>query len=67
MSAQLAGISNADPAGFGTHTGIVIEKDGKLYLRHASSRKSTMQVVEEDLREYMKGKPGLIVYRPIEP
>ena len=50
-----------------THTGIVSEKDGKLYLRHASSRISTMQVIEEDLREYMKNKPGLIVYRPLQP
>lgn len=48
-----------------THTGIVIKKDGRAYLRHASSRSVNEKVVDEDLLEYIENKPGLVVYRPI--
>lgn len=48
-----------------THTGIVIKKDGRAYLRHASSRSVNEKVVDEDLLEYIQNKPGLVVFRPI--
>lgn len=48
-----------------THTGIIIKKNGRAYLRHASSRKDNDRVVDEDLLEYMQNKPGLVVFRPL--
>lgn len=48
-----------------SHTGIVIKKGDTVYLRHASSRKSNMKVVDEVLSEYIENKPGLIIYRPV--
>jgi len=47
-----------------SHTGIVIKRDDKVYLRHASSRKDNRRVVDEDLLTYMVDKPGLVVLRP---
>lgn len=47
-----------------SHTGIIIKDKGKTYLRHASSKESNMKVVDEDLKAYMSGKPGLVVLRP---
>ena len=49
-----------------THTGILIRKnDGKVYLRHASSRQDTNNVIDEELTGYLTGKDGLIILRPI--
>ena len=48
-----------------SHTGIVIKKDGKAYLRHASSREANRKVLDEELIVYMKNKPGLVIYRPL--
>lgn len=45
-----------------SHTGIAVRKNGKVYLRHASSRHR--RVLDEDLAVYMKKRPGLVVYRP---
>jgi hypothetical protein len=47
-----------------SHTGIVIRKADKVYLRHASSRKDNRRVVDEELLAYMLDKPGLVVLRP---
>ena len=47
-----------------SHTGILIRKDGILYLRHASSRPETRKVLDEPLIPYLKGKLGLLVFRP---
>lgn len=47
-----------------THTGIVIKNDDGVFLRHASSKKSNQKVVDEDLVEYLKNVPGIVVYRP---
>lgn len=46
-----------------SHTGIIIKKAGRVYLRHASSKKQNMKVVDEDLLTYMESKPGLVVLR----
>jgi len=47
-----------------SHTGIIIKKDGSTFLRHASSRSENRRVVDEELLEYIKNKPGIVVYRP---
>jgi hypothetical protein len=47
-----------------SHTGILIRKADKVYLRHASSRKDNGRVVDEELLAYMLDKPGLVVLRP---
>lgn len=47
-----------------THAGIAVRRDGRWYLRHASSRREAGKVVDSDLRNYLAGKPGLVVLRP---
>jgi len=47
-----------------THTGIIIKNDKGVFLRHASSKKSTMRVVDENFSEYIQNVPGIVVYRP---
>lgn len=49
-----------------SHTGIVIKDKGGVMLRHASSLKKHRKVVDEDLREYLTAKPGIIVLRARE-
>jgi hypothetical protein len=49
-----------------SHTGIIIRKGDKVYLRHASSRKKNKKVVDEQLSTYIKNKPGLVIYRPVQ-
>ncbi|MEC4685634.1 MAG: N-acetylmuramoyl-L-alanine amidase-like domain-containing protein [Nitrospirota bacterium] len=49
-----------------THTGIIIKKQGRVYLRHASSAKTKRKVIEQDLIAYISKTPGLIVLRPKE-
>ena len=44
-----------------THTGIIVFKDGFVYLRHASSKK--MKVIDSLLLEYISSKDGVVVYR----
>ncbi|QMU56205.1 MAG: DUF1460 domain-containing protein [Candidatus Mycalebacterium zealandia] len=48
-----------------THTGIIIKKGNTTYLRHASSRKELGKVADEEITAYIKGKPGLTIFRPI--
>jgi hypothetical protein len=61
-SGDFVGIYTDEEGLDASHTGIIIKKTGKVFLRHASSK--SQKVVDEDLSEYMKNKPGLIVYRP---
>ncbi len=44
-----------------THTGIIIKKLGKVFIRHASSLKK--KIIDSELLEYTKNKLGIIVYR----
>ncbi|MEA3553228.1 MAG: DUF1460 domain-containing protein [Campylobacterota bacterium] len=44
-----------------THTGIIIVKNGMVYLRHASSKK--MKVIDSLLKKYISKQDGIIVYR----
>lgn len=48
-----------------THTGIIIKDENDVYLRHASSRRNTYKVIDEELTNYLTGKDGLIILRPI--
>ncbi len=47
-----------------SHVGIIIRNDGEVCLRHASS--VHRKVVDEDLKDYISGKPGLIILRPLD-
>ncbi|RMG69561.1 MAG: DUF1460 domain-containing protein, partial [Nitrospirae bacterium] len=48
-----------------SHVGIIIRKGDNLFLRHASSKKETMMVIDEPFNKYMKMKEGLIIFRPV--
>lgn len=50
-----------------THVGVLIKKQGKVFMRHASSLKKYRKVVDEELLPYLKSKKrlGIIVYRPL--
>ena len=47
-----------------SHTGIIIKRENSLYLRHASSQREYQKVVDQDFKDYMTGKPGMIILRP---
>lgn len=47
-----------------SHAGIIIREQDQFKLRHASSLEKHRRVLDEDLRKYLKGKPGIIVLRP---
>ncbi|UCE78467.1 MAG: DUF1460 domain-containing protein [Nitrospiraceae bacterium] len=49
-----------------SHVGIIVRHDDRVFLRHASSDKDNMRVIDQDFMQYIKGKPGLIVLRPIK-
>jgi hypothetical protein len=48
-----------------THVGIVIRRNGKIFLRHASSKKSVRKVVDVELLDYLGGEKGLVILRPL--
>lgn len=56
-----AGIYSEAPGLDVSHVGIIIKDEGNINLRHASSRHG--KVVDEDLKKYISGKPGLIILR----
>ncbi|MEE9542989.1 MAG: N-acetylmuramoyl-L-alanine amidase-like domain-containing protein [Thermodesulfobacteriota bacterium] len=47
-----------------SHVGIIIKKGQTPYMRHASSSKAIRAVVDDNLKEYLKGRPGIILLRP---
>lgn len=66
MTGDFVGIYTDKDGLDASHTGLIIEKGGRVLLRDASSREKNKKVVDEDLSEYMKNRPGLIVYRPVK-
>ena len=72
--AILAGLETGDYVGIYSkedgldvsHTGIIIKQDDSVYMRHASSKKQTMKVIDEKLMDHLKSRPGIIVLRPGE-
>ncbi len=47
-----------------SHVGIIIKGKGSTYLRHASSKKGYRKVIDEDFKDYIINKPGVIILRP---
>ena len=47
-----------------THVGILIRQGNSVFLRHASSTGGNRKVVDQDFIEYVKNKPGIVVFRP---
>ncbi len=47
-----------------SHVGIFVKTGGEAYLRHASSSKDRMKVIDQGFNSYIKTKPGIIVLRP---
>jgi len=62
-SGDYIGIYTDKPGLDVSHTGIIIKKDDKTYIRHASSRARNMKVVDEELLSYLSHAPGIVVYR----
>jgi hypothetical protein len=42
---------------------LVVKAGNNVKLRHASSRLGVERIVDEDLLDYLQGKPGFLVYR----
>jgi len=66
MTGDYAGIYSEKAGLDVSHVGIIIKKDNSVYLRHASSSKNIMKVIDEDLSSYIKSKSGIIIFRPIQ-
>ncbi len=49
-----------------SHVGIITVEDNIRYFRHASSAKAYRKVVDQELKDYLADKPGIIVLRPKE-
>jgi hypothetical protein len=49
-----------------SHVGLIIRKEDTLLLRHASSAPDARSVIDQDFLVYMRGRPGLIVLRPLD-
>lgn len=49
-----------------SHAGIAIIKKDGLYLRHASSANQYKRVIDQDFKNYITDKPGIMVLRPKE-
>ena len=47
-----------------THVGIIIKDENKVCLRHASSGKETKKVIDDDFKEYVARKEGIVIFRP---
>lgn len=48
-----------------SHVGIFIRTgDTPPLLRHASSHRQILKVTDQEFRDYIAGKPGLIIFRP---
>jgi hypothetical protein len=65
QSGDYVGIYTPRPGLDVTHCGIVVKKEGKVFLRHASSQPQLKKVTDQELTAYLGGKKGLVVYRPI--
>ncbi len=64
-SGDYVGIYSPWPGLDVSHCGIVVKKEERVLLRHASSRSSLGKVADEELTSYLGGKKGLVVYRPV--
>jgi hypothetical protein len=46
-----------------SHVGIFIKRKNDTFLRHASSLTEYRKVIDQDFRDYLAHKPGIIVFR----
>jgi hypothetical protein len=46
-----------------SHTGIIIQDENRIWLRHASAQEKYRRVIDQDFKEYILNKPGIIVLR----
>jgi hypothetical protein len=47
-----------------SHAGIIVRHGDTIYLRHASSQHEYRRVIDQDFRDYISSKPGIIIFRP---
>lgn len=66
MTGDYVGIYSELPGLDVSHVGIIIKRD-KTLLRHASSHEQYRKVIDQPLDEYIEGKAGLVLLRPIVP
>jgi len=48
------------------HVGIAVRDGDTVFLRHAASHEEYRKVIDQDLKEYILNKPGIMVLRPEE-
>lgn len=65
QTGDYVGVFSEDPGLDVTHVGIVVRRQEKLFLRHASSKPETARVVDSGLLPYFSGKSGMVVLRPL--
>ena len=46
-----------------SHVGIFIKQENNIYFRHASSLKEYRKVVDQNFKDYIADKPGILVFR----
>ena len=49
-----------------SHVGIIIKEQDAVTFRHASSLRKHRKVIDEDFRDYLRAKPGIIILRARE-
>jgi hypothetical protein len=49
-----------------SHVGIFIKRENGIFWRHASSLTEYRKVVDQDFRDYIAEKPGILVFRSKE-
>lgn len=59
-----AGIYSNKPGLDVSHVGIVINRDNSLFFRHASSPDKYGKIVDQDFKNYISDKPGIVILRP---
>ncbi len=64
MTGDYAGIYSEREGLDVSHVGIIIKDKDSIFLRHASSEKKHEKVIDQDFKQYISDKPGLIVLRP---
>jgi hypothetical protein len=66
QTGDYAGIYSELPELDVSHVGIIIRDRGETWLRHALSGRGKGKVVDQELRGYIKDKPGVVLLRPKE-
>ena len=67
FTGDYVGIYSGMPGLDVSHVGIIIKERGSTFLRHASSEKEQRKVIDQDFKDYISIKPGIVVLRPKDP